>query len=121
MIFHDAERLEDLFRALGEKFPEDSYVVPTMPHDPTPANENWDELLEKLSRLGVTNVIVAGMNLTIKWPDDENPRVAGCIADAAHELSKKFNVTISKFTYPNTKEDYNEFHGPKSPEDHKTF
>lgn len=61
---------------------------------------------------------MAGMNLVIKWKDDDSPELGGCIAEAAHELSKKFNVTISKFVYPNKKEDYDQLKGPKKPEDH---
>ncbi len=118
LIFQDAEKLKDLSDTLKGEFPKDAYVVPTLQHDPQPAIGSWDDLSGKLKALGVSEVIMAGMNLAIRWPDDEDPEVAGCIANAAHELSKKFNITISKFVYPNTKEDYAQFKGPKGPEDH---
>ena len=120
MVFQDTDRTNELQINLKETaLKEDSYFIPTLPHDPTPSSGGWDSLLHKLKNLGVNEVIMAGMNLVIEWPDDTDPKVGGCLASAAEELSKVFKVNISKFTYPNTKEDYARFHGPKGPEDHK--
>lgn len=115
MIFHDADKIQELNSVLGSLFPENIYVLPTFPHDPQPQQGTWDELLNKLQNLGVQNVVIAGMNLTVSWPDEEDPRLAGCIADAAQEFSKQFKITISKYVYPNTKGDYTRFGGPTGP------
>lgn len=121
-IFHEDGKFDQLVSTLeGANIDMPGYVIPTISDDPMPVSGEWGGLLEKLDDLGVREITMAGMNLVIEWADDEmaDPSVAGCVAIAANELTKKFKVRMSKFVYPNSKDDYANFGGPTGPDDHR--
>jgi hypothetical protein len=111
-IFEEAEKVVEMEQKIQAAFSKKVYVVPTEPGEPTPEKGGWPALRKKLKDLGAKEVIIAGMNLVISFPDDAwDPKLAGCVADAAKEFSKDFKITMSQFVYPNTKEDYHKYGG----------
>jgi hypothetical protein len=112
LIFEEAEKVGVLEHNLPTVFSKKVYVVPTEPSEPTPEKGGWEELRKKLKGLGAKEVIIAGMNLVVSFPDHADyPELAGCVADAAKEFSKDFKITVSQFVYPNTKDDYYKYSG----------
>jgi hypothetical protein len=112
LIFEEAEKIDALEHNLPTVFSKKVYIVPTEPCEPTPEKGGWEELRKKLKDLGAKEVIIAGMNLVVSFPDyADYPELAGCVADAAKEFSKDFKITVSQFVYPNTKDDYYKYSG----------
>jgi hypothetical protein len=112
LIFEESEKVAEMEQKLQMAFLKKAYIVPTEPSEPTPEKGGWPALRKKLKDLGAKEVIIAGMNLVISFPDYANyPELAGCVADAAKEFSKDFKITVSQFVYPNTKEDYYQYSG----------
>ena len=112
LIFEEAEKIGALEHNLPAVFSKKVYVIPTESAEPTPEKGGWPALRKKLKDLGAKEVIIAGMNLVISFPDHADyPELAGCVADAAKEFSQDFNVTVSQFVYPNTREDYYHYGG----------
>jgi len=112
LIFEEAEKIGELEHNLPTVFSKKVYVVPTEPGEPTPEKGGWPALRKKLKDLGAKEVIIAGMNLVVSFPDyADYPELAGCVADAAKEFSQDFKITVSQFVYPNTKDDYYKYGG----------
>jgi hypothetical protein len=118
-MFEEAGQVGALIEKLGDVLNRDAYVIPTEENSPLPkTNGGWQKLRDELKDVGVKNVTLAGMNLTVTFPDEALPYLDGCIAGTAEELSKEFGVNASNLMYPNSREDYYEFGGPTGPESH---
>lgn len=117
LIFHDAEKLDDLRGLLENNLSASALLIGTNSNDPSPKEGNWQELNDKLKSIGVKKVLLAGMNLVVVWPDsDEEPELGGCLMQAAEEFSKEFQVSVSRRVYPNSREDYYAYGGPTGKE-----
>jgi len=92
----------------------DIYVVPTKPNNATPFSVDnqtahgydfmlaWHSLRKKLKALGVTRVIISGMNFE-KMNNGEKQEMSGCVGLAAGHLRKDFEIEISFLNYPHNR------------------
>ena len=101
------------------------YVIRTQATDPEPYGNaphyleldeqrkfNWNELNTKLSNVGVTKVVVAGLNLGV---DPEQVKYDnGCVLGVIKHLEDKFQVKLSPFTWPSTRDTLEELPNRKS-------
>ncbi|MBI4252758.1 hypothetical protein HY623_01085 [Candidatus Uhrbacteria bacterium] len=107
-----AEKIEDMLS--GCTADARIYVVPTFEDRATPrvvAKDdeqsmlvqdamNWPLIIERLTSLGVSRIILSGAMLTIEKSEEVGARHHHCLGAARNELLRGFNVSLSELTFP---------------------